>query len=214
MRRTPKHQWVAFTTFYLLDDAQLWFHIMEFNGGRPTWPQFVQLLNARFSHRSPTASSVSSPCCGTRAWWTTTPSTSSPYPAVTRCCQNLSRFNCTSLGSTIPYALMLPCSSRRPSTMRSSSPKCMSSGMPPTTPWSPSRPILHHASRVSLRRRHCHRWLRQVPHGHLHRVLSTNPHPAPSASPRLRSFNASRTRNASNATSCSRRVTGNTASNY
>jgi hypothetical protein len=29
---------MAFVTFYLLDDTQLWFHHMELNGGRPTWP--------------------------------------------------------------------------------------------------------------------------------------------------------------------------------
>jgi hypothetical protein len=51
VRRTPENQQVAFATFYLLDDAQLWFHRMEPNGGRPTWTQFVQLVNTRF--RSP-----------------------------------------------------------------------------------------------------------------------------------------------------------------
>jgi hypothetical protein len=39
---------VALAACYLLDDAQLWFHRMELNGGRPTWMQFVQLVNARF----------------------------------------------------------------------------------------------------------------------------------------------------------------------
>jgi hypothetical protein len=48
VRRTPEHQRVAFATFYLLDDAQLWFHRLELNDRRPTWPQFIQLVNARF----------------------------------------------------------------------------------------------------------------------------------------------------------------------
>jgi hypothetical protein len=48
VRRTPEHQCVAFATFYLLDDGQLWFHRLELNDGRPTWPQFVQFVNARF----------------------------------------------------------------------------------------------------------------------------------------------------------------------
>lgn len=48
MCRTPEHQQVAFAAFYLLDDTQLWFHRMELNDGRPTWPQFMQLVNACF----------------------------------------------------------------------------------------------------------------------------------------------------------------------
>jgi hypothetical protein len=48
IRRTPEHQRVSFTSFYL-HDSQLWFHRMELNGGQPTWPQFVQLVNARFN---------------------------------------------------------------------------------------------------------------------------------------------------------------------
>jgi hypothetical protein len=46
--QTPEHKLVAFAAFYLLDYAQLWFHRMELNGGHPTWPQFMQLVNARF----------------------------------------------------------------------------------------------------------------------------------------------------------------------
>jgi hypothetical protein len=44
----PEHKRVAFAAFYLLDDVQLWFHRMELNDGHPTWPQFIQLVNARF----------------------------------------------------------------------------------------------------------------------------------------------------------------------
>jgi hypothetical protein len=48
VRHTPDHKRVAFAAFYLLDDAQLWFHRMELNGGHPTRPRFVKLVNARF----------------------------------------------------------------------------------------------------------------------------------------------------------------------
>jgi hypothetical protein len=48
VRRTPEHKCVVFAAFYLLDDVRLWFHWMELNGGQPTWPQFINLINARF----------------------------------------------------------------------------------------------------------------------------------------------------------------------
>jgi hypothetical protein len=48
VRRTPDDKKVAFAAFYLLNDPQLWFHRMELNGSRPTWLQFVQLVNACF----------------------------------------------------------------------------------------------------------------------------------------------------------------------
>jgi hypothetical protein len=48
VRRTPERKCATFMAFYLLNDAQLWFLCMELNGGRLTWPQFIQLVNARF----------------------------------------------------------------------------------------------------------------------------------------------------------------------
>jgi hypothetical protein len=48
VRRTPEPKCVALAACYLLNGAQLWFHRLELNGGRPSWSQFIQLVNSLF----------------------------------------------------------------------------------------------------------------------------------------------------------------------
>jgi hypothetical protein len=35
-------------SFYLLDDAQVWYHRVELNSGRLSWNRFIQLINTCF----------------------------------------------------------------------------------------------------------------------------------------------------------------------
>jgi hypothetical protein len=47
-RQTPKDRRVAYATFHLLDDAQLWYHRFSSDGRPPTWEHFVLLIATRF----------------------------------------------------------------------------------------------------------------------------------------------------------------------
>jgi hypothetical protein len=47
-RRTPDGKCIVYAAFYLLDDAQVWFHQLPDDGRPPTWEHFVLLIAARF----------------------------------------------------------------------------------------------------------------------------------------------------------------------
>jgi hypothetical protein len=46
--RTPKNRRVAYASFYLTNNTQLWYHRLELNVGPLSWSCFVQLVNKRF----------------------------------------------------------------------------------------------------------------------------------------------------------------------
>jgi hypothetical protein len=153
--RTPEYQRVPFAAFCLLDDAQLWFHRMELNGGWLTWPQFVRMVNACFGP------SLTDNPIGELTMLRRT-------SGVDECSKRFIALSCrdTTLsetqqiqlfitGSMIPCALMSPCNNLRPSMTWSSLPMRMSIAMPPVMPWSPRWLALHHALRDGLRRHRC-----------------------------------------------------------
>jgi hypothetical protein len=46
--RTLENQRVTYASFYLTDDAQLWYHLVNKRFGSPLWLRFIQLVNKRF----------------------------------------------------------------------------------------------------------------------------------------------------------------------
>jgi hypothetical protein len=45
---TPENRRVAYVSFYLTNDVQLWYHRLELNTDPPPWPRFIQLVNKSF----------------------------------------------------------------------------------------------------------------------------------------------------------------------
>jgi hypothetical protein len=48
VRGTPDHKRVLYASFYLLDNAQLWYHRLELNNGVHPWMDFTRVINAHF----------------------------------------------------------------------------------------------------------------------------------------------------------------------
>jgi hypothetical protein len=48
-RRTPTHKRVTYASFYLLDDAQLWYYQLPNDDGPPSWDQFMKLVINQFT---------------------------------------------------------------------------------------------------------------------------------------------------------------------
>jgi hypothetical protein len=47
-RGITENKKVQHVSFYLLDDAQMWYHRLELNCGPPSWNHFVQLIQIQF----------------------------------------------------------------------------------------------------------------------------------------------------------------------
>jgi hypothetical protein len=46
LRGIPEHK-DSYASFYLLDDAQMWYHRLELNGSPPSWTHFTQLIQVQ-----------------------------------------------------------------------------------------------------------------------------------------------------------------------
>jgi hypothetical protein len=141
LRGTPADRRVQVASFYLLDDAQVWYHRVELNSGQLSWNRFIQLINTR-RFRPPLTESL----IGELAYFTgkgplrsTTPSSWS-FLVGTRPSPKITKSNCSQRGSATSFVRSR---SRCPWTRQS----CTLGPMPRATR---RTPFCHHRRDVTL----------------------------------------------------------------